>query len=277
MLLLLPPLVAVAQDAACQSRSIAEFERGLEEVDAAFVGLRFDQAKDLLDRQTDQVRCLVEIVPTSDVAAFDIRKAYAGALSFDPEETVRWGNAARALRPDIQWPSYVPEHHYVRTLLSKVAPVDPAELPDGLVVPESGGVFLDGRFRDTPTAEPDVPHLLQVGDATGRVIVSQWQEGTGFPPALLGPRSAEPPPRPDWSADRASPRPPRGRLLAAAALGAGAGASYVTSWVARGAYARHPTDGWFYVVDGSVVASSGAGLAAVGLAVSALAGDGWPR
>jgi hypothetical protein len=284
------PLVLVATAAVharaptCPELYVPQFERFLEEVDAEFRNQQYDHAKILLDAGYPRIPCIVQVVPTKDLAQFAIRRAYAYALDLDENETQRWASLARALEPSIAWPDYVPAEHAVRKVLDEVEPAV-AVTPEGqgLLVPERGGIFLDGRFVTTPTAEPELPHLLQIGDAMGRLTYSDWQDGTMYPKQFVGPPLTEIPDVPRWfTHPNARIRPPRephpwtqsrqNRLESASGFALAGGALFGTAWIARLAYDQRATDGLFYIVDGATVASGAAGGTAVVLLGAALFG-----
>lgn len=251
--------VALAQEEVCPELHVADFEGYLEEVDAAFRAEELDRAAELLERGGPRVLCVREIVPTADVAAFAIRKAWASGLAGDAEETARWGTLARALDPRIEWPPYVPEAHAARQILADALPARTVTVQGfGFLLPPDQAVFVDGRFAARPAAESELPHLVQVGERGGAVVWAGWQDGAQFPSALLE-RAVGPRLPPEWLT--AAPPPPRRRFTAPAVAGAVALGLYGTALVGRAAYDASPSDALFYTVDGAMV---GAGVALTG-------------
>lgn len=215
------------------------------------------------------------------MARYAIRRAYSLALEIDENEAQRWASLALALDPAIAWPTYIPPDHAARALLTDAEAVAPVPIEGrGFVFPMGGGVFLDGRFLPAPAAEPGLPHLLQVGDGTGQIVFSQWQDGTSFPESLLGPPLELEPTLPLWySADGKATRAPRPwteprlrRLESAAGFAVAGGTLFASAIVARAAYNDRPTDGLFYTVNGVTLASGAAGGTAVVLLGAALFG-----
>ena len=263
--------VASARDPSCPDLNVAQFEALIEQVDLAYLNLEMKQANALLAAAEPRVPCILEIVPTATVAAFALRRSYSLALELDPSEAKRWARLAKALDPQLPWPGYIPGDHEIRDLIAEEDPI--GKIPvraKGLVVPPGGGVFLDGRFLVAPEAEPAIPHLLQVGDVNGELVIAMWQDGTAFPPELLGPPTASPPLLPEWYGKplgsvktRKPPRPwteSRARRLETSLGFLVAGATlYGSALSARTAYDQRPSDGLFYAVDGATVLSGAAG------------------
>ncbi|MEQ1568904.1 MAG: hypothetical protein ABMA64_24920 [Myxococcota bacterium] len=276
--------IAHGRPADCPDLYLVQFERFFDEVDALIVAQEFSDARRMLDGAYPRVPCIVQVVPSVDLAKYAIRRSYLYALDLDENETLRWATTAKALEPGIDWPAYVPPEHSVRALLPTLEVPAPVPIEGaGLVVPERGGVFLDGRFLTVPQAEPELPHLLQVGDGMGRMVASRWQDGTMFPDDLLGPPLEQVPEPPRWfTHPNAKIRPPKEprpwtaarktRLESAAGFAVAGGALFGTAWVARWAYDQRATDGLYYTVNGATVASGAAGGAAVVLLGAAVFG-----
>ncbi|MEZ4241176.1 MAG: putative metal-binding motif-containing protein [Myxococcota bacterium] len=191
---------AVAQEDDCKKTyELWQFRAFLDQVDAEYRNVAFDNAWRLLEAGQQNIACVIQVVPTADLARFALQRAYGLELDLDDNEAKRWASLARTLDPGIEWPDYVPETHMARTLFDQIEDVDPIDLENkGLEVPPRGGAFLDGRWIDRPTAEPGLPHLFQVGDATGVLTVSEWIDGTAFPEDVLGPPPRVPLQVPRW-------------------------------------------------------------------------------
>lgn len=274
-------LAAEARDPNCPELYVWQFRALMDAVDEEYTNNEFQRAQKLLAAADPRVPCVIQIVPTADLAQFAIRRAYGLALDLDENEALRWAQLAITLDPKIQWPSYVPEEHSARALLQEVQPLEPLTLESqGLVVPQAGGAFIDGRFLEVPRAEPGVPHLLQVGDGTGKLVFSDWIDGATFPEDYLGPVREQPLTLPRWySPDGKIKRVPKPwtparlhRLESSAGFAVAAGALYTTALLARSAYNERPTDGLFYTTNGATVASGAAGSVAVVLFGAALFG-----
>lgn len=272
---------AHAQEPVCPELQVSQFEAFLEAVDEEYLNLEFRRARMLLDAAEPRLPCVVEIVPTADIARYAIRRAYSLALEIDEIEAQRWASLAWALDPEVTWPTYIPPDHAARTLLSEAEPVLPVPIEGhGFVIPFGGGVFLDGRFLPAPVAEPGLPHLVQVGDGEGQIVFSAWQDGTSFPENLLGPPIDPLPTLPPWfnaegKVKRAA-RPwtdtRRHRMESAAGFAVAGGTLFASALVAQAAYQDRPVDGLFYTVNGATIASGAAGATAVVLLGAALFG-----
>src|SRR5262245_40247067 len=137
--------LAHARDPSCPDLNVAQFEALIEQVDMAYVNREMRTAGALLAAAEPRGPCILETVPTADVAAFALRRSYALALELDPSEAKRWARLAKALDPSLPWPAYIPSDHEIRDLIAEEDPV--ARVPvraKGLATPPGGGVFLDG-------------------------------------------------------------------------------------------------------------------------------------
>lgn len=279
--LLLAPTAAAQAPACPRTYELGQFRAFLDTVDEEYLNLKFDRAATLLDAGQPSIPCILQIVPTRDIARYAIRRAYALELDLDENEAQRWAALAFALDPEIEWPSYVPPDHAARKMLDGRPPPESIALEgQGLQIPAGGGAFLDGRWLAEPRAEQGVPHLLQVGDAAGELVRSTWIDGTSFPEELLGRPPAVPLEVPRWyGADgriKKSVRPWNerrlNRLESSVGFAIAGAALYASSFLARSAYDDRPTDGLFYTVNGSIIASGAAGGTALVLGGVALLG-----
>lgn len=271
---------AFARDPSCPELYTWQLQGLLDAVDEEYTNLEFQRAQMLLEAAEPRVPCIVQIVPTKDLARFAIRRSYSLALDLDENEAQRWAQLAFALDPHVRWPDYVPEEHSARALLEGLETLKPLEIEGkGLALPAGGGAFLDGRFLDTPHAEPGIPHLLQVGDGAGELVFSDWIDGATFPPTYIGAPLAEPLKLPRWYTSDGRIKKVRPwtesrsrRLESSLGFAVASGAMYTTALLARAAYDERPTDGLFYTTNGATVVSGAAGTAAVVLLGAALLG-----
>lgn len=260
---------APARDPDCPELYNHQFEATLEEIDRSFEAQAFSRARDMIDAAYPRVPCLIEIVPTALLARFARQRAWSRALDIDLDEAERWARLAHALEPNAGWPDYVPEHHPSRKILEEATATEITALAgQGLRAIEGGATFLDGVLLTRPEAEPQTPHLLQVGDATGTMLISTWQDGLAFPEVLLGPPVPIEGELPAWygkpPGSVKGPRPVRKRRLeSAAGLGLAAGSLLGSAWLARDVYLDHPTDGLRTTVNGATVASAAVGTTAL--------------
>ncbi len=269
LLLVGMPAPAGAQDPGCPKLYNYQFEATLEEIDRSFEASAFSRARDMIDAAHPRIPCLIEIVPTPLLARYARQRAWSKALDIDLDEAERWARLAHALDPGAGWPDYVPEHHPSRKILED-ATVDHPQAPIGDLHDLGGGgaAFLDGVLLTRPEAEPQTPHLLQVGDATGELLVSIWQDGLAFPEGLLGPPGELTGELPVWYGKPPGtikgPRPVRRRRFESAlGLGITAGGLFGSAWLARDVYLDHPTDGLRTTVNGATIASGAIGTTAL--------------
>ena len=270
------PHAAQARDPTCPELFNYQFEATLDEVEKSFRNSAFGRARSILDAAEPRVPCLVEIVPTEVLARFARQRAIIAALDVDLDDATRWARLARTLDSETPWPDLIPPTHPAWQVLSEAEATDPTRIPNrGLRIEDGGGVFLDGRLLTLPESELQMPHLLQVGDAYGRLTVSQWQDGLAFPPDVLGPPVEMDDVMPAWfgkpPGSIKGPRPVRARRFeAAGALALAAGTLYGGAWLARSAYQDRPTDGLRTAVNGTTVASAATGVLAAGTFTLAL-------
>jgi hypothetical protein len=266
---------AMAAPPACGEVPLKGWQEALDASEEALRAGELARAEALLTATTEQLPCVSAVVPTQLLSRLGRQIAYQRMLAFDEVEAEQWLALSVSVDPDGAWPAWVPDRPVVRRLGgTELPPV--ARVDGGLVVPEGGGVFLDGGYLTTPEARVEVPHLLQVADDQGRITAGRWMMGAAFPPEVLGP-DVPVPAAPLWFTDPVDPAVARRQRRAqrgSAALGVAAlaGALYGSAWMARGAYAEHPTDGLRTVVNGTTAASGGVAVVALGAGVWALVG-----
>jgi hypothetical protein len=273
---------AAAQQPACpRTYELAQFRAYLDAVDEEYLNLDFNKAAALLDAGQPNVPCIIQVVPTEDVARYAIRRAYSLELDLDENEAQRWAALAFALDPELDWPAYVPPDHAARKMLDGRPPPESIDIEGkGFVVPPGGGVFLDGRWLAEPRAEQGLPHLLQVGDAAGELVQSEWIDGTSFPEDLLGRPPSVPLELPRWYGSdgriKKAARPWSDRRLhrleSSAGFAIASGTLLASAVLARAAYDDRPTDGLFYTVNGATIGAGAAGGTSVVLLGVALLG-----
>jgi len=263
--MLLALTLMLAHGADCPDVDVDDWREALDATDAAFAEARLPQALQLLRGTVTVLPCLETVVPTDMLGRYARQRAFMLMVDQEAIEANGWYQLARGIDPEGAWPSYVPGRHTARDLSREPAPMQGRAEGAGLVVPDGGGVFLDGRYLVEPVAEAEVPHLLQVADGEGRVTFAAWQEGSVFPDRVLGPLVTVPP-APQWFTDPVDPAVARAeirrtRFLAAAGLGAMAAGLFGGAHLARVSYLDHPTDTMQVVVNGATI---GAGVAATG-------------
>lgn len=247
-----------------------QWSHTLDAVDQAYGVGDFERAGALLGATEARVPCLVEVAEPKLVSRFALQMSYRHSLVQDADQAVRWAQLGRFLDPDLSFPPHIPLDHAARAVLEDVEDPQMITLHDrGYAYPRGGGVFMNGSFAMFPSAPVEVPLLMQVFDDVGGVTEAYWQDGASFPESILGPRPTENPKPPEWYAKR-STDVRRQRFTIAAGLGAAAGGLYAAAWGTRLAYDGSPSDGLYYTVNGTVVASGAAGAAAVGFLTAAL-------
>ena len=271
--MLLALIVAMAHGADCPDVDLDDWREALDATDAAFAEARLPEARSLLLGTVQVLPCLEEVVPTDLLGRYARQRAFLLMVDQEAIEANGWYQLARAIDPEGAWPSYVPGRHTARDLSREPAPLQGKVEGAGLLVPDGGGVFLDGRYLVEPVAEAEVPHILQVADGNGLVTFASWQEGSVFPEKVLGPVVTVPP-APLWFTDPVDPAVARAeirrkRFLATAGLGAMAAGLFGGAHLARVSYVEHPTDTMRGVVNGATV---GAGVAATGALVAGTLG-----
>ncbi|MCB9684893.1 MAG: hypothetical protein H6738_15755 [Alphaproteobacteria bacterium] len=271
---------AWARDPSCPDLYAANFSALIDDVDMAFANMEVERGIGMVISAEPRIPCLIDVPQQQDVARYALRRAWAAALQMNQGDVDRWLGLAKALDPSLPWPSYVPNGHPIRDQADeRPTPVVQALDGEGLVVPDGGGVFLDGRFLTKPQGEPGVPHLLQVGDSSGYMAIAMWQDGLAFPDDLLGPPLDTDPVLPEWYGKPLtpgkSPKPPKParekrpwteprltnleRGMGFALVGA---SLWGSALLARSAYDNHPTDALFVATDvGTVGALASGGVA----------------
>ncbi len=267
---------ALAASPACRDVTLTGWEEALDASEEALRSGQLAKAGAVLAQTEEQLRCVVQVVPPELLARLGRQRAFQRMLDFDEGQAEQWLSLARSVDPAGSWPSWVPERHVVRRLDATLPRVAGRVEGRGLVVPEGGGVFLDGAYLTQPEALVETPHLLQVAGDDGVVTDAFWMMGAAFPPDVLGP-PVDVPAAPMWFTDPVDPavakRQRRGhRAEAALGLAALSAAVFGSAWMARGAYADHPTDGLRTVVNGATAASGVVGGGAVLAAGWALVG-----
>lgn len=190
-------VTASAQQEACdtvydRTRFQVAIDAGREHVEKA----ELDEALAVLKEAYLQLPCLDTLVDRAQLASFARWNALAAFYQQDEVGTIRWGRLARSADPE-NANDGMPEA--LIAILEEAG--DPGVgRPDtdmGLMLPKKGAVFLNGRLLLKLEAKVEVPYLVQVFDGSGHPVRGHWQDGSAFPPDLLG---TDPPPlkNPRW-------------------------------------------------------------------------------
>ncbi len=271
--MLLALTLSLARGADCPNVDLDDWRDALDATDEAFTEARLPDARRLLAGTVQVLPCLKVVVPTDLLGRYARQRAFLYSVDQEGIEALGWYNLARVVDPEGAWPAYVPGRHSARDLSREPAPIRGSMEGQGLLVPDGGGVFLDGRYLFEPVAEAEVPHILQVADGEGVVTWAGWQQGVLFPDNVLGPVITVPP-APLWFTDPVDPAVARAekrkvRFRAAAGFGAMAAGLFGGAHLARASYEQYPTDTMRGVVNGATV---GSGVAATAGLVAATLG-----
>jgi hypothetical protein len=181
---------------------LGEIRKSVEVKDVVDVRVR-------LDRVTERLPCVDDVLPTSAWAEYAQSVAIAYFYRQEEDEMVRWAHAAAWADPSLAWPASVPAEHPLRRMLAD----NPVPAPSGpadryLAPPKGGGVFVDGRLAERPEAPLDVPVFVQVFDEDRERVGAWFQNGPAFPSAWLSPTASSASP-PAWWGTPATSRAPK--------------------------------------------------------------------
>ena len=190
---------AVAQDwdddPQCDPLSPNDWKGVMDAVDKSLEALDIARADALLMDVYKRIPCLTEVARPGWLGRYARQQSIVAFFNQDEITSTRWGLLARVVA-DVPWPPDMTEGHPYRDLIEETE-LPTLAGPKGKVVlpPKKGGVFLNGVLILKPTAYPEMPGLLQIGDKTGTIIKAYWQDGAAFRPSLLtdGPKLAKAP------------------------------------------------------------------------------------
>ena len=182
--------------------SDADWKVRLQSAEDALGSLEVEVARRLLDRTREQVVCLDHVADPLLVAELARGLAWLAFVDQDESGAVRWLLLSRAAAPSVPLPESFPAG--LRALDAETEAPALLASEGRLVPPKNGGIFLDGALLLEPRAAAEVPGLLQVADADGRILSTTWVDSGMVPEEWLGP--AGPPPRPPkWYTDGSPP------------------------------------------------------------------------
>lgn len=185
---------AAAQDEGCTAiYTPSEFTIALDEIDRLLEKADVDRAINALRSTEDLLPCLDARVDKRQLAEFGRSMALASFYQQDEIAATRWGRMFKftdaALSSDnrVGWGA-LPDGHPLLIMIEE-AGEPPIGGPGGkgLNPPKKGAIFLNGVLVTKAEARAEVPFLVQVFNEKGWPISGQWQDGSAFPDALLGP------------------------------------------------------------------------------------------
>lgn len=188
-------------------------------------------ARRRLDRVTERLPCLDDVIPTAAWADYARYVSIAFFFRQEEDEMVRWARAAAWADPASSWGAAYPEDHPLRRIVAEAGPPT-VTAPDGmqLAPPRGGGIYLSGNPAARPEAPVDVPVFVQVFDKDHQRVSAWYQNGPLFPERWLVPGTEAAPPAAWWGQPAPAPKPERSRDRG----GGGGGGAPVASLVTGG-------------------------------------------
>lgn len=189
MMLLLSALLstASAQEEVCDAVVSPEaFSAAIDKASGYIEEGEIPRALRVLEATKDVTHCMKTLISVPELARFAQTHAVASFFNQEEAESTRWGRLVELLEPGHDWGEIGPEHP-VRELISEAGKPPFFETEDGFVLEPNGAVFIDGKFGRAPQAHGEVPHLVQVFNGKGHLLLGRWQDGDAFPNDLVGP------------------------------------------------------------------------------------------
>lgn len=211
LLILIGP--ALAQEEVCAGTlPTAEWREAMDAVDEALAALDGARADRVLDDIVHELRCLGELAEPADLGRLARQVSLVAFWQQDNEEMQTWGLLARKTLGGTPWPEALPVPDRYFELMDAVdLPTPTLQTGRGVDAPGGGALLLDGWQVGEPASEAMTQHLLQVADKKGRVLSTEWMDGTRWPEVRLSddPSPLEaptwyvaPPAPPPWSPER---------------------------------------------------------------------------
>lgn len=272
---LMVPTQAAAQDELCAGKySHSEWDEDMDGVDKNFADFKLEAADMALKEVRKLVPCLDEVLLPSHLGRYARQWALLAFFNQDEVTAGRWGLLQVHAAPNLPWPEEFGEEHPLREMISYAEmPVVRGPENKALLTPKKGAIFMNGWPLLVAEAPVDFPHLVQLTDKDGAVLIGYWQDGASFRDDTLGapdetpeatvpkwfvpepgmrdeepavaevepePVEPEPEPEPEPKAPK-EPKEPRegglrtGNLLAGTGLAVVAGSLYAVGGLSRGA------------------------------------------
>lgn len=213
---------AWAQQSCIQPISLMQVGAELGEVRKSLELRDVVDARIRLDRVTERLPCLDDVLPANAWAEYAQSVAIAFFFRQEEDEMVRWARSSTWADPTVPWGSAYPDDHPLRRIVREAGPATVGGPDDRqLAPPKGGGVFVSGRFAARPEAPVDVPVFVQVFDKDRQRVAAWFQNGPQFPDRWLVPGAAVGAP-PSWWGDGAHPvrgKPPKPEPVARAGGG----------------------------------------------------------
>ena len=177
-------LSAFAQQEACEPKPASALTESLDAI-VPLLGTDPKAAARELAKAEGIARCLDAPIAPAQLARYAWLQAEGAALRQDEVFTWAWAEAAHDAGSP-QPPERVPAFHPLRMLLEEAPEPHPLGGPEdvGLAAPRKGTIYVDGVAITAPRVRMETPHLVQVFGKDG-LILSMWQNGAAFSPALL--------------------------------------------------------------------------------------------
>ena len=129
--------------------------------------------------------CMEQLTNRTQLARYAWLHGFMAFNEQDEEGALQWGLYARVIDDSAPRPMELPPTHPYPSLLAEAE--DPKTIAsDGfLVVPDRGGVFVNGALITTPEALDEQQNLVQILDRAGYPKDTYWQDGATFRSDLI--------------------------------------------------------------------------------------------
>lgn len=184
--LLLWTAMAWSQTEVCgEPYSRIQFGAAVGQVDDAYRNNDVREAKALLQKAGEDLRCHDEVIDRLLLSKFARFMALQFFFDQDEEGAKRWGTTASLVGEELPYDARIFPPTFVELMRNMEEPVIGGP-ESGLAVPSGGGIFLDGSLILEPRAVAEVPHFVQVFDKDQFLMGAYWQTGAAFENAVLG-------------------------------------------------------------------------------------------
>jgi hypothetical protein len=129
--------------------------------------------------------CMEELANRTQLARYARLQGFLAFLDQDEESALEWGLYARVIDDSAPWPLELPPTHPYLAMLAEADDPTTVKADGFLVVPDKGGIFVNGAFVSEPEALAQQQNLVQVLDKNGYPKDTGWQDGAAFPSALI--------------------------------------------------------------------------------------------
>ena len=180
------PTVSFAQQETCSGYTNVELNEAIERSRDAFSKADLGRAQRAILRAQNQLRCLDEPVHPDSFAFFARLRGLLAFFDQDESLATQWGVAARQASPDLAWSDLFDEDHPFRELLEETEDPPLSGVQGGFLnIPSKGAFLINGQLTWQPMTVIEVPHLIQIVDRRGKIVLSIWQDGAAFSDTIL--------------------------------------------------------------------------------------------